>query len=81
MNLNDYISDEQRKQALARAVDTSPAYLYQIATGWNGKRPSPELSKRIEENSGVRCEILRPDLSWVRDKDGRITGYFSPLDA
>ena len=81
MNLTEYISDEQRKQALARGVGASPAYLYQIATNWNGKRPSPELAKRIEEFSGIRCETLRPDLKWVRDAEGAVTGYFSPLDA
>jgi DNA-binding transcriptional regulator YdaS (Cro superfamily) len=81
MNLTEYISDEPRKQALALAVGTSPAYLYQIATGWKGKRPSPDLAKRIESASGIRCETLRPDLQWMRDKEGNVTGYFSPLDA
>lgn len=45
MNLLTYIDDMGRREALARAVKTSPAYLYQIATG--RRRPSVEMAKAI----------------------------------
>lgn len=88
MSLLHFIQDESRKQELAKRVGCSPAYLYQIATGWKNKRPSPELARDIELRAPevdasipVRCESLRPDLQWVRDRSGAITGFFSPLDA
>ncbi len=33
--------------ALAKAAGTDTTYLYQLATGWRGKRPSPDLCKRL----------------------------------
>ena len=40
-----------RRTALAEACGTSPEYLWQIATRWRGKRPSPELAATIERES------------------------------
>lgn len=40
-----------RRAALAEACGTSPEYLWQIATRWRGKRPSPELAAAIEKES------------------------------
>lgn len=48
MDLLTYISDMGRRKALADACDTDPNYLWQIATGWRGKRASPVLAERIE---------------------------------
>lgn len=48
MDLSTYIADPARRQALASACDTSPNYLWQIATRWKGRRPSPDLASRIE---------------------------------
>ncbi|WP_045756657.1 hypothetical protein [Xanthomonas albilineans] len=49
MDLITYISDMTRRRALADACATSPDYLWQIATRWQGRRPSPDLAARIEE--------------------------------
>lgn len=51
MDLLTYISDMPRRAALAEACGTSPEYLWQIATRWRGKRPSPELAAAIEKES------------------------------
>lgn len=51
MDLLTYISDMSRRAALAEACGTSPEYLWQIATGWRGKRPSPKLAFAIERES------------------------------
>ncbi len=40
-----------RRVALAEACGTSPDYLWQIATRWRGKRPSPELAASIERET------------------------------
>ena len=55
MELLPYIEDMDRRAALARAVKTSPAYLYQIATG--RRRPSVPLAKAIS----VATDRLGPE--------------------
>lgn len=37
----------QKREQLARAAGTSPGYLWQLATGWRGKRPSVELIGKL----------------------------------
>lgn len=51
MDLLTYISDMSRRHALAAACGTSSEYLWQIATRWRGKRPSPALASVIERES------------------------------
>lgn len=29
----------------------------------------------VEAATGLRCEALRPDVQWVRDSAGMVTGY------
>ncbi|MFC6351257.1 hypothetical protein H7691_06605 [Stenotrophomonas sp. CW117] len=48
MDLTTYISDMARRKALADACGTDPNYLWQIATGWRGKRASPAMAEKIE---------------------------------
>ena len=66
MKLRKYLNDAPRgeRSRLAEAVQTSPAYLSQIASGW--RLAGAELSARIErETAGwVRAEELRPDIDW-----------------
>ena len=35
------------REALAKAINTSPGYLYQLATQWKGKKPSLEILKAL----------------------------------
>lgn len=45
-----------------------------------GQRPVPAIHcPAIERASGVRCEELRPDLTWTRDTSGQVTGYHVPI--
>jgi DNA-binding transcriptional regulator YdaS (Cro superfamily) len=82
MDLVSYISDIDKRRALARLIGTSPVYLWQMATGWRGKRPSEDMAVSIERatNRAVRCESLRPDISWIRDETGLVTGYTVRLE-
>lgn len=57
MDLLTYISDVPRREALAKACDSDPNYLWQIATGWRGRRASPKLAERIE----LESERLGPE--------------------
>jgi DNA-binding transcriptional regulator YdaS (Cro superfamily) len=68
MDLKTFISDTARRRALAEAVGTSPVYLWQVGTGWKGRKPSPELALAIERESDrigpaqVPRESMRPDI-------------------
>lgn len=68
MDLLTFISDSERKRQLAALTGSSEGYLWQVATGWRGKKASPELAKAIARATleigpeQVRLEALRPDL-------------------
>jgi DNA-binding transcriptional regulator YdaS (Cro superfamily) len=64
MDLFTYVSDMAARKQLAEACGTSPAYLWQIATRWRGRRASIELAKTIETSTQgvVTCRELRPDV-------------------
>lgn len=84
MDLLDFISDPTRKASLAARTGASPAYLWQVATGWTPKggkpkRASVELAIAIERESkaiGPECvpwRTLLPDV-WesMQSLDGEI---------
>lgn len=62
MKLIDYISDMARRAELAKAVTSSPDYLWQVAT--DRRKASHELAKSIERatNGAVSRHDLRPDI-------------------
>lgn len=64
MNLHDYISASGRRLALAASIGTSPAYLWQMASGWRGRRVPAERCLAIEQATGgaVTRYELRPDI-------------------
>jgi hypothetical protein len=72
MDLATFISEPGRKAKLATATKSSPSYLWQLATGWRGKRASSQLALAIERESAligpeaVSKESLRPDI-WAPD--------------
>jgi len=72
MNLLTFISDPERKRRLAVLTGSSEGYLWQVATGWRGKKASPELAKLIARTTleigpeQVPLELIRPDL-WGAD--------------
>jgi DNA-binding transcriptional regulator YdaS (Cro superfamily) len=71
MDLQTFFLTTGRRQELADRLAVSPNYLWQIATGYHGRKPSPKLAKRIhEETLGVvTLESLRPDV-WGNEKNG-----------
>lgn len=64
MQLADFISDTERRANLAKAVGTSPDYLWQVATGWRGRRPSTALARKIADATCgmVTLSEMRPDV-------------------
>lgn len=64
MDLKTYIADPGRKKALSLTSGAHPQWLWQVATGWRGKRASPILAVRIESATGgiVSRYELRPDV-------------------
>ena len=68
MDLTTFIADKTRKTELAAKLGASEGYLWQIATGWRGKRASWELAQRIEQATeeigpeAVPKSSLRPDI-------------------
>ena len=67
MNLAEYIRAQRGNSTrLSARLGLAPSYLSQMVSG---HRPIPfSLCPRIERatNGAVRCEVLRPDLVWVR---------------
>lgn len=71
MTLADFISDRDRRAALAKACDASPDYLWQVATAWNGRKPSPKLAQRINKATHglITLESMRPDVYGAASND------------
>lgn len=64
MELRDFIADRHRRDSLATACGTTPDYLWQVATGWRGRKPSPQLARRVHEATHglVTLQSMRPDI-------------------
>jgi len=53
-----------------------------VVSNWRMREQVPEeYCAAIEIATGVRCEVLRPDLIWQRDDLGKVTGHFVPVPA
>lgn len=59
----------------ARVVAESLGETPQVINNW--KRRGVPLAKcaRIETVYGIRCEAIHPHVNWLRDTEGRVTGY------
>ena len=64
MDLSTYITSTEVRQRLADDCGTDAAYLWQIATGWRGRKAGIDLAKRIEAatDGQVTRYDLRPDV-------------------
>lgn len=64
MTLAEYIADPARRADLIARLDTSYMTLWQVATGWRGRRVSPQRAMAIERATGgvVTKQSLRPDI-------------------
>lgn len=57
---------------LASAIGVRP----NVITNWRLRDNVPEEHcPAIERATGVRCEELRPDVTWTRNEQGQVTGY------
>jgi DNA-binding transcriptional regulator YdaS (Cro superfamily) len=59
--------------ALARKLGVTQGLVWQ----WLNHADSDPLNfaPAIEQETGVKCEELCPQVAWQRDPSGRITGY------
>ncbi|MCX5590902.1 hypothetical protein [Alcaligenes endophyticus] len=56
--------DKSSRESLAKGSGISPAYLYQIATQWNGRRPSVDVIGRLlRADSRLHAEDLISEFS------------------
>lgn len=64
MELLEFIKDTSRRASLAAACGASPDYLWQVATGWEGRKASPKLARKIHEATHglIPLHTLRPDI-------------------
>lgn len=62
MDLQQWLRDASpdERERVATAVQTSVAYLYQLAGGH--RRPGIDLAKRLASETGVPRAALRPDV-------------------
>uniref|UniRef100_UPI003F7EEC5E YdaS family helix-turn-helix protein n=1 Tax=Xanthomonas sp. 0924 TaxID=2835534 RepID=UPI003F7EEC5E len=69
--------------ALARMISTERRLFRQgHVWDWVNKTPlgpPPDACPLIEAATGISCDLLRPDLRWERDVDGRVVAYAVPL--
>ncbi len=67
MNAQSFTLKPGQKAELARYLGVTPSMVSQWC---GGDRPIRlEHCAGIEQLTGIRCEDLRPDVTWVRDKD------------
>ena len=83
MELSTFIEDAGRKARLALLTGKSEGYLWQVATGWRGKKASAELAIAIEAATGdigpevVPRHLIRPDL-WAQPSEGESGAHRTP---
>jgi DNA-binding transcriptional regulator YdaS (Cro superfamily) len=71
MELKTLIQDMARRESIAKACGTTADYLWQVATGWRGRKPSPQLARRISDATHglVSPSDLRPDVFGTSDSN------------
>lgn len=64
--------------ALARTLGVSDS----VVSNWKARDSVPlDSCPGIEAATRIACEELRSDVTWVRDKAGRVTHYMTPVPA
>lgn len=78
--LEQAIENLGSQSALARACGVKQGHVW----AWlnrDGYQVPAEHCPAIEQATGVKADDLRPDMRWIRDKAGRITGYMTPVSS
>lgn len=53
-----------------------------VVSNWKARGQIPaERCPHIEAATSIPCEQLRPDLDWLRDDGGAVTGYCVRFDS
>lgn len=63
--------------ALARHQRVSQSNVWQWVSGH--RRVPIKRCASIERATGVPCEVLRPDVTWIRNRRGAVLGYVMRL--
>lgn len=80
--LAEAIEEAGGQSALARRISREPGAVKQghVWTWLNRDKQAPaEHCPAIERETRVRCEDLRSELTWTRDRSGQVTGYHVPV--
>lgn len=72
MTIQAAIEKARGQTALATAIGTTQRQVWKWA---NGRPVAPNMAAAIERATGVSCELLRPDLTWVRLPDPTWTAH------
>ena len=76
--LNEAIKAVGSQAELARRLGGKT--VGQTINNWRKRGIPAERCAEIEAITGVRCEELRPDLTWQRDEHGKVLGHFVPAE-
>lgn len=77
MSIQAAINSVETLTALAKRLGVS----YQAVQKWVANGVPADRCAAVESATGVRCEELRPDLQWLRNEAGEVTGYTVPVRA
>lgn len=77
MSIQSAIDTVETMTALAKRLGVS----YQAVQKWVANGVPVERCAAVEAATGVRCEELRPDVAWLRNEAGEVTGYQVPIRA
>ena len=82
MDIATYRKENGLSQAALAALLTArgtPA-TQSLVSLWEGGATIPaDRAVAIEKAIGIRCEDLRPDLTFIRSRAGDVTGYHVPI--
>lgn len=52
-----------------------------VVSNWRARGQVPvDRCPYVEAATGVPCEMLRPDVEWLRNDEGAVTGYCIKFD-
>jgi hypothetical protein len=70
MNLPEYLAtlDATGRKAFAKKAKANLVYLYQLSSGYQGRKPSPKLCQRLVVASANKLTLgeLRPEI-WATE--------------
>lgn len=74
------IPELKKRAGSMRVLAESLGESQQTVNNWMRRGVPCGKCARIEEVYGIRCEDIHPNVTWIRDEAGRVTGYCVDLD-